>query len=92
MTFTSVRLQVFATLVKSEPTLLFFTGRFLTDALRRERVTEIETLAATRSQGVDDLDRVKAVVLEADGSLSVIQDKGGGLDTLRNVRGFPASE
>lgn len=92
VTFTSVRSQTFATLVKSEPALLFFEGRFLTDALRRERVTETETLAAMRSQGVADLDRVKAIVLEADGSLSVVQDKGGGLDTLRNVRGFSASE
>ena len=41
-----------------------------------------------RSQGVADLGRVKAVVLETDGSLSVVQDKGGALDTLRDVSGL----
>jgi uncharacterized membrane protein YcaP (DUF421 family) len=92
VTFTSVRSRLFANLVKSEPALLYFEGRFLPEALRRERVTEDEVLAAMRSQGVSDLDRVKAVVLETDGSLSVVQDKGEGLDTLRNVRGLPAGD
>ncbi len=91
VTFTSVRSQTFANLVKSEPALLYFEGSFLPEALRRERVTEKEALAAMRSQGVADLDRVKAVVLETDGSLSVVQDKGGGLDTLRDVSGLDVS-
>ncbi len=88
VTFTSVRSQMFAKLVKSEPALLYFEGSFLPEALRRERVTEKEALAAMRSQGVADLGRVKAVVLETDGSLSVVQDKGGALDTLRDVSGL----
>jgi uncharacterized membrane protein YcaP (DUF421 family) len=92
VTFTSVRWRLFAKLVKSEPTLLFFEGCFLAQALRRERITEDETLAAMRSQGVADLNRVKAVVLETDGSLSVVQDSGGGLDTLENVRGLSESK
>jgi uncharacterized membrane protein YcaP (DUF421 family) len=70
VTFTAVRSRRFANLVTSEPSLLFFEGRFLAEALRRERVTEDETLAAMRSQGVCDLDSVKAVVLETPTAVS----------------------
>lgn len=89
--FVSVRSERFEHLVKSEPALLFFQGRFLTAALRRERVTREEVYAAVRDQGVASLATVDAVVLETDGSLSVVA--GGGSappDTLRNVRGAGA--
>jgi len=89
VTFTSVRSETFADMVKSEPALLFFEGRFLPDALRRERVTEKEALAAMRNQGIADLGRVRAVVLETDGSLSIVRDQEGGLEALRDVRGLP---
>jgi uncharacterized membrane protein YcaP (DUF421 family) len=62
-------------LVKSEPSLLFHQGRFLPAAMRRERVTEAEVQAAFRSEGIAWVEEVAAIVLETDGTFSVI--KGG---------------
>jgi uncharacterized membrane protein YcaP (DUF421 family) len=59
-------------LVKSEPTLLYFKGRFLHGAMRGERATESEILSAVRAEGIGDLTQVEAAVLEADGSVSII--------------------
>lgn len=68
----SVRIPAVDRLVKSEPTLLLYQGAFLPQALRRERVTEGEVRAAVRGYGIASLDGVEAVVLETDGSFSVV--------------------
>ena len=69
----SVRSQTISGLVKAEPSLLLYRGAFLGDALRRERVTEAEVRAAVRGQGLSALDDAAAVVLETDGSFSVVR-------------------
>lgn len=60
-------------LIKSEPALLVFKGKLLTETLRKERLTESEILAAIRSQGHGDISEIDAVVLETDGSISVVK-------------------
>lgn len=80
--YVSVRWPAVEHLVKSKPALLFYGGRFLTDTMRSERVTEDEVLAAVRAQGIQNLDRVEAAVLEADGSVSVVKGPPGGRSTL----------
>ena len=85
--FTSVRSPRFRELVKSEPTALVLDGRLLADRLRRERVSRDEVLAAVRAQGIASLSQVAAVVLETDGSFSVVRQADGGAGTLANVRG-----
>ncbi len=64
----------FGRLVKAEPRLLLHRGRLLDGALRDERVTRDEILAALRAAGVADAADVAAVVLETDGSLNVVRD------------------
>ncbi|MCZ9338017.1 DUF421 domain-containing protein, partial [Streptomyces sp. TRM76130] len=59
-------------LVKAEPTLLLHEGRLVDEAIRRQRVTPDEVRQAIRAQGTGALELVHAVVLETDGSLSVI--------------------
>lgn len=76
----------FARLVRSEPQLLLQDGRFLEEALRRERVTREEVLAALRTKGVGRLEQAAAVVLETDGTLSVLRKDAGQLDVLQGVR------
>ncbi len=58
-------------LVSSEPTLVYRDG-FLHEAMREERVTADELRQAARSQGHADLDEVGAIVLESDGTLSIL--------------------
>jgi uncharacterized membrane protein YcaP (DUF421 family) len=73
ITWLSVRFPWFNALVKSEPTLLLYRGRFLPEGMRRARVVEEEVLAAVRTQGILSLDQVEAVVLETDGSFTAIR-------------------
>lgn len=67
------RSKVFQSLVKSEPSLLLHDGQLLHGALRTARVTEQEIRAAVRSAGVAGFDDVRAVVLETNGSFSIVQ-------------------
>ena len=76
VTWSSVRSQLIRGIVKGEPTLLLYRGELLWDALKRERVTQDEIQAAARSARQHDLKAVEAVVLETDGSLSVIAKLG----------------
>ncbi len=71
-------------LVKSEARVLLSDGAIDRGALRRERVTETEIYCAVRSAGLGDVDDVAAVVLETDGSLSVISSaRAGNRSALR---------
>ena len=72
VTWLSVRWQTLVKLVKSEPVLLVYQGEQRADQMRRARVEEAAIFQALRTQGVARLDDVEAVVLETDGSFSVI--------------------
>jgi len=53
-------------------------------------VTREEILAAIRASGAPAIGQVQAVVLETDGSFSVVAGPGNGeLDSLRHVAGAP---
>ncbi len=73
ITWLSVRFKWMEKLVKAEPTLLFDKGEFLTDAMKRQRVAEGEVRMAIRAKGIAAVEEVEAVVLETDGSFSVIK-------------------
>ena len=60
-------------LLVAQPSLLYYNGEFLNDALRQERVTQAEILSAARQQGHSGLDDVQAVILEPDADLSFIE-------------------
>ncbi|WP_149359520.1 DUF421 domain-containing protein [Lolliginicoccus suaedae] len=72
----------------SVPTMLLEDGELHEAALRSQRVSPAEVRQAVRSTGLGDLADVAAVVLETDGSLSVIpaSSRGGGT-SLSDVRG-----
>lgn len=77
VTWTSVRSRHVQSWVKAEPRLLFREGEYLEEAMRKERVTRDEVLAAIRQQGHAGPDDVGLVVLETDGSLSVTDKRQG---------------
>lgn len=68
----SVRSKRFRELIKSEPRLLVSKGEILEGAMRDERLAKDEILSAVRSSGYAGLEEIEAVVLETDGSFSVI--------------------
>jgi uncharacterized membrane protein YcaP (DUF421 family) len=85
----SVRSRTVERWVKARPRLLLYTGELQHAALRTERVTESEIRAALRSQGIAALEDVHAVVLETDGSFSVIRHADRSATALVDVRGYP---
>lgn len=91
ITFTSVRSRRVKNLVKSQPTLLLFQGRFRAETMVQERVVDAEVRAAIRENGIADVERVYAVVLETDGTFSVIPEAGDSDSVLQGVAGLPTS-
>jgi uncharacterized membrane protein YcaP (DUF421 family) len=87
ITWLATRSEIVQKLIKARPTLLFLKGQFVQDLLQRERVAKGEVLAAIRNQGIGDLSQVDAVILETDGSFSVIQDLQGS-SALEDVEGL----
>lgn len=83
----SVRSERFQRLIKAAPTLLFYRGAYVEAAMRKERVTEEEIVAAMRSSGAASGSNVDAVILETDGSFSVISGADGPIGTLQYVQG-----
>lgn len=75
VTWLSTRSKRFRSWVKAEPTILVEKGIMLSDAMKRERVTSDEVEAAVRGAGFDGLDAIALVVLETDGSMSVVARK-----------------
>ena len=90
LTWLSVRSERLQSWIKAQPALLVHNGRFLDGTLRRERVTQEEVRAAIRAQGAAALEEVDAVVLETDGSFSVLKKVGTrAADALAKVGGVP---
>ncbi len=58
-------------LVKSQPTLVYRDG-FLPAAMRAARVSENDLRQAARTSGRTDLSGVAAIVLESDGTISIL--------------------
>jgi len=76
--------------VNGEPTLLVHNGNFLKDTMKRERVTKEEVLAAIRNVNVKSFDEVDSVILETDGTFSIVwQNVGEVCSSLIDVKGHP---
>ena len=86
--WTTARLPGGRSVVTAHPTLLLENGRVLTEALDAQRVTLSELRQAVRASGSGDLSTVAAVVLETDGSMSVIStSEAGDRSALEGVPG-----
>jgi uncharacterized membrane protein YcaP (DUF421 family) len=86
ITWSSVRSDRVRRLVKAEPTVLLHRGRLEEVTMKRRRVTPDEVRQAVRAQGIGALEDVQAVVLETDGSFSVVSRSQYGSGTaLDNV-------
>lgn len=80
ITWLSVRSAGFRKIVKAAPRLVYARGSSIEEAMRKERVTLEEVLAAARSAGVSSLTDQHAVILETDGSLTVVEIPKEGLE------------
>jgi uncharacterized membrane protein YcaP (DUF421 family) len=76
-------------LMKHNPALLMYRGKFLSVIMEREKINREEILFVVRKAGILNIEDVEAVVLESDGELSVIkQSKPSGDISLSNIPDF----
>jgi uncharacterized membrane protein YcaP (DUF421 family) len=73
-----IRWQRFSHAVTNAPQMLYFRGEFLRDTMRDQRVSEEEVRAAVRKKQLGSVNEAEAVVLESDGTFSVITSVGDG--------------
>ena len=59
--------------INSTPTLLFYNGKFLTSAMKRELITEEEIYSEIRKYRMERIEDVRAVVMELNGEMTVIK-------------------
>jgi|SRR5690606_16626126 len=74
ITYFSARSRRVSGLVKSTPTLLVYKGRMLERAMKKERIAKDEIFAIVREKGFSSLEKIDAIVLETDGSLTLIKE------------------
>lgn len=81
ITYISVRSKRFSHIIKSSPTLLVYKGKLLYDFMEKERIATDEIAAVIREKGLASIHEAEAVILETDGTLSVLRhfDINGGL-------------
>lgn len=85
--WSSLRVPFIRRLIKSEPRMLYHNGRFLKKPMENERVLKEEILQAARNQGIGSLDEIGTVVLETNGSFSILRSSPEREpETLENVR------
>jgi uncharacterized membrane protein YcaP (DUF421 family) len=83
--WTVVRWSPMRIIVNPHPTLVLERGRFRRDAMRSQRVAEADVRAAVRRQGMATLEEVGAVILEADGTFSVIKELPESASALADI-------
>ena len=88
----TVRRPRLRVVVTARPRLLLRDGAALPEAMRAERISLDEIRQAVRASGAGGLSSVAAVVLESDGSLSVVsRDRLGDGSALEGVQSPPIS-
>jgi len=68
------------------PDVIFRNGELIASKMKRHRIAEQDIRAAVRSRGIDRLEDVGAVVLESNGSLSVLKSVQPHASALADVR------
>lgn len=85
--WTSTRWAVTRSVVTARPTLLLLDGQPLAGEASSQRVSRADLLQAVRASGAGSLSSVAAVILETDGSFSVVSsDSKGDFSALADVR------
>lgn len=73
ITFFSARNKKVSQIVKSSPSLVAYKGKLLKGNMLAERIDEDEIWAILREKGYSTLEETDAIILETDGSMSIIQ-------------------
>lgn len=74
LTWLSVRVKAVKTLITSRPSLIFYKGSFLYQAMKKERITVEEIYSAARQKGLSTLDGIDMIILETTGDIAIIEE------------------
>ena len=92
ITWLQVRSERFQDLIKAEPSLLYYQGRYIDSTMKHQRVTREEIHAAMRDSGMSTEEGASAVILETDGSFTVIRHTDAEeFTTLQYVSNYPGA-
>lgn len=80
-TWLSVRVKAVKSLITSKPTLIFYKGEFLSQAMKKERITVEEINSAARQNGYSSYDDIDMIVLETTGDIAIIEKVSGGKES-----------
>jgi uncharacterized membrane protein YcaP (DUF421 family) len=73
LAFFAKKSKVMEKAINSTPSLLFYNGEFLKEAMKRELITEEEIYAEIRQYRIERIEDVRAVVMELNGEMSVVK-------------------
>lgn len=73
VTSISIYSEKFSKLITSQPTLLYYNGEFISKNLKKERIKKNEVLSTVRSKRFNTIKDVEAIILESNGSISIIK-------------------
>lgn len=66
----------FRKIISPPPRMLYYKNEFIEKNLRKERVVKRDIIGELRKQGYGSLDEVEAIILESDGTVSIIKKSG----------------
>ena len=64
--------QRFEWIFHSPPLVVSFRGEFLTKVMTKHRISQSDIYSALRQQGFFDIEQIEAIIIEANGSFSII--------------------
>jgi uncharacterized membrane protein YcaP (DUF421 family) len=74
-------------IIKASPSFLYHDGRFFEKEMQKQRIRKDDVRAKVRNEGMGSFDNIEAIVLEGDGSLSVIKkENGSSKEALKGVQ------
>ncbi|MGF1638215.1 MAG: DUF421 domain-containing protein [Cyclobacteriaceae bacterium] len=73
LTWLSVRIKAFKTLITSKPSLVFYKGNFLYENMKKERISTEGIKSAARQKGISSLEEIDIVILETTGDITIIE-------------------
>lgn len=82
----NVHSKVFSKVIRSDPTLLYYNGQYISSNLKKMRVTKEDILQEVRKSSGVTMDKVHAVILESNGKISVVTS--GSKESLKNIKKY----
>ncbi|RAZ68406.1 DUF421 domain-containing protein [Planococcus maitriensis] len=83
----SVNSKGFTQMIKASPSFIYRNGEFDEKSIQKHRIRKDDLRGKVRQQGLSSFEQVEAIVLEGDGSLSIIKKQEGlSKDALENVK------